>query len=159
MRVLVLAALLLAAAPAQTDPIAEAVDALQKGDLQTAETTLRAELKTHPQNADALGVLGVVLDQQKKYSEADAVYRRAVALMPRSPALLNNYGNHLVASGKLDEARDVFQRVLAVNASQPNATFQLARLALARKAPLEALRYLDRLPPGNSDAEVARMQA
>jgi tetratricopeptide (TPR) repeat protein len=159
MRVFFLAAFLLAAALAQTDPIAEAVDALQKGDFTTAETKLRAELKTHPQNADALGVLGVVLDQQKKYSEADAVYRRAVALAPRSPALLNNYGNHLVASGKLDEARDVFARVLAVNPSQPNATFQMARLALARKAPSEALRYLDRLPPGNPDAEMARMQA
>jgi len=159
MRVLFLAALLLAAAPAQTDPIAEAVDLLQKGDLRAAETTLRAELKAHPQNADALGILGVVLDQQKKHSEADAVYRRAVSLAPRSPALLNNYGNHLVASGKLDEARDVFQRVLALNASQQNAIFQLARLALARKDPAEAMRYLDRLPHGNRDVETARMQA
>jgi Tfp pilus assembly protein PilF len=99
MGVLLLTALLLAAAPAQTDLIAESVDALQKGDFTTAETKLHAELKTHTQNADALGVLGVVLDQQKKYSEADTVYRRAVALTPRSPALLNNYGNHLVAAG------------------------------------------------------------
>jgi Tfp pilus assembly protein PilF len=159
MRVLFLAAILLAAAPAQTDAVAEAVDALQKGDLRTAETKLRAELKTHPQNADALGVLGVVLDQQKKYSDADPVYRRAIGLTPQSAALLNNYGNHLVASGKVEEARDTFQRVLALNPSQTNATFQLARLALARKAPAEALRYLDRLPPGNPDAEMARMQA
>lgn len=149
-------------APAQSDPLQDAVEALQRGDVNSAELTLRAELKTHPNNAEALDVLGVVLDRQKKFSEADGVYRRAVGLSPHAPALLNNYGNHLLTTGKLSEARAVFLQVIAVNPTQANALLQLARLSLQRKLPAEALTYLDRIPRDSrqfGETEIARMQA
>src|SRR5690242_8940209 len=130
---------------AQNDAISEAVAALERGDLANAEQTLQAVLKARPNDAAALGVLGVVLDQEKKYREADGIYRRALAVSPRSAALLNNYGNHLVATGKSSEARKVFVQVLALNPGQPNALVQLARLALERKSSSEALSYLERL--------------
>lgn len=65
------------AVTAQHDPLAEAVAALESGDLATAERVLRAEVKLRPANADALGVLGVVLDQRKQYDEAGKIYSRA----------------------------------------------------------------------------------
>jgi tetratricopeptide (TPR) repeat protein len=107
-------------------------------------------------------VLAVVLDQQKKYADADGLYRRAIALTPRSAPLLNNYGNHLLATGKLDAARGVFLKVLAIDATHANALLQLSRLAVERKAPAEALQYLDRLPAAarqQRDVEITRMQA
>jgi Tfp pilus assembly protein PilF len=149
-------------ASSQSDPLSDALAALQRGDLCSAELTLRAELSAHPNSAEALDVLGVVLDREKKYGEADEVYRRAVALSPHSPALLNNYGNHLLATGRLNEARGVFLRVIALNPAQANALLQLARLSLERKSPAQALGYLDRMPTGarqTADAEIARMQA
>jgi Flp pilus assembly protein TadD len=36
-------------------------------------------------------MLGAILDQQKKYAEADPVYRPASSLDPRPPRLLNNW--------------------------------------------------------------------
>src|SRR5436309_15385850 len=132
MRALLASAILLlgalASARAQTDPVSDAVEALQRGDLNSAEQTLRSELRVHPENSAALGVLAVVLDQQKNYAEADEVYRRAVALSPRSTALLNNYGNHLLATGRLEAARGVFLKVIALSPGHANATLQLARL-------------------------------
>lgn len=128
------------------DPVSEAVAALQRGDPAFAEQTLRAELREHPDDAAAQEVLGVVLDQEKRFSEAGAVYRRALAASPHSAHLLNNFGNHLLATGKLAEARKVFLEVLAVNPNQANANVQLATIALRMKSPAEALRYLDRLP-------------
>jgi tetratricopeptide (TPR) repeat protein len=146
----------------QSDPLPDAVAALQRGDLSSAEQLVRAELSAHPNSAEAFGVLGVVLDRQNKYGEADQAYRRAVALSSRSPALLNNYGNHLLNVGKLNEARGVFLRVIALNPAQANALLQLAWLSLARELPVEALGYLDRIPASSrhtADAELARMQA
>jgi Flp pilus assembly protein TadD len=105
-------------------------------------------MRAHPNDTTAMGVLGVVLDQEKKFAEADEVYRRAVALSPGSPGLLNNYGNHLLAMGKPEEARKVFLRVVGLDPAHVNAKVQLARIALERKMPMEALRYLQALPPG-----------
>ena len=129
------------------DPISNAVAALQRGDLSSAESILRADLQRQPDDVTAQGVLGVVLDQEKKFAEADAVYRRALAGSPHSASLLNNFGNHLLTTGKLAEARKVFLEVLALNPGQTNANVQLATIALRLKSPAEALRYLNRLPP------------
>lgn len=147
--VVLLTAVIICGQPAQAandDPIGDAVAALQRSDLASAERILRSELETHPNDSAAQGVLGVVLDQEKKFTEADAVYRRALAASPHSASLLNNFGNHLVATGKLTEARKVFLEVLALNPDQTNATVQLAAIALRQKSPAEALRYLLALP-------------
>jgi Tfp pilus assembly protein PilF len=113
--------------------VSDAVAALQRGDLSFAEQILRAELRTHPNDVEVLDVLGVVLDKQKKYTESDEIYQRAIKLPQPSPALLNNYGNHLLATGKPTEARGVFLKVLALNPSHVNAHVQLARISFREK--------------------------
>ena len=163
-RVWILALAVCCAAPlaAQGDAAASAAAAFERGDLAGAEQTLRAELRSNPNNAAALGMLGVVLDGAKKYAEAEEPYRRALALSPRSPRLLNNYGNHLVATGNAAAARGVFEKLLALDATHANANLQMARLELERKAGADALRHLDRLPAGlraTPGVGLLRMQA
>ncbi|MBV8811683.1 MAG: tetratricopeptide repeat protein [Acidobacteriaceae bacterium] len=143
------------------DPVSDAIAALQRGDLSSAERILHSYIEDHPADAAALEVLGVVLDQEKKYSEADPVYRRALGL-GRSPGLLNNYGNHLLSTGKVKEARQAFLAVLALDPTHANATIQLARIALEQKSPAQAISYLDRLPAEQRDSQdvaFLRMQA
>ncbi len=146
----------------QADAVADAVAALERGDLSSAEQMLRAELRAHPNEVAGLDVLGVVLDKEKKYAEADAVYREAISLPAPSPGLLNNYGNHLLATGKLIEARPIFQRVLALDPTHVNARVQLARISLEKKSGSEALKYLDHLPAEaqrSTDIRILRMEA
>ncbi len=146
---------------AANDPISNAIAAMQRGDLGSAEQILDAHLQAHPTDAPALEVLGVVLDQEKKYGEADPVYRRAIAL-GRTPGLLNNYGNHLLATGKVKEARQAFLGVLALDPGHVNADIQLARIAIQQKTPAEAASYLNRLPANlrdRPDVALLRMQA
>jgi tetratricopeptide (TPR) repeat protein len=147
---------------AQSDPIENAVDAFQRGDLASAEQILRAELRVHPANADADGMLGLVLDRKGDHAGAAVFYKRALAAEPQSPSLWNNYGNNLMASGKLPEARAAFAKVLVLKPTHPNAAMQLARICLVEKKPEEALRYLDRLPADAQQTDVGtlvRMQA
>src|SRR5436309_15224564 len=106
---------------AQSEALDNAIAALERGDLTTAEQTLRGELRSQPNDVAALDVLGVVLDKQKRYAEADGVYRHAISLPQPSPSLLNNYGNHLLATGKLSEARRVFLKVIALKPVQVTA--------------------------------------
>ncbi len=147
---------------ADNDAISEAVAAVQRGDLSTAERTLQAQLRITPNDATALGVLAVVLDQEKRYAEADRVYRHATAVSRPTAELLNNFGNHLIVTGKLEEARAMFLKVLALNPGQQNATIQLAQIALHRNSAGEAMKYLDRLSATTQqgpEASILRMQA
>jgi tetratricopeptide (TPR) repeat protein len=131
---------------AQDEPVAKAMSAIESGDLPSAEQILRTELRAHPNDRAALEVMAVVLDQQKKYTESDGIYRRVLALASPSPSLLNNFGNHLLSMGKTKEAQAAFTKVLAIEPHHPNATVQMARLALDRQSPAEARGYLERLP-------------
>lgn len=136
----------------------DAAAALQRGDYTLAESKLRAELKIHPADAEALSLLGMVLDARKEFSEADAQYRKAMAAAPRSAPVLGRYANHLLAAGDEKGAHDAFSRVLAIEPADPYANLALARMALKNKDAAharEALGYLDRLPAGLRDTPEA----
>ena len=138
--------------PAADDAIRQALTALERGDFHAAELALRGEVQAHPGDAAALTLLGVALDGQHEFQQADAVHRRALASAPNSPDVLTNYANHLVNTGEDERARSLYLRVLAIDPAQANANGQLARLAVKRKNGAEALRYLDALRPGARDA-------
>jgi tetratricopeptide (TPR) repeat protein len=136
----------------------EAAAALERGDYTLAESKLRAELRIHPDDADGLSMLGMVLDAGRKFTEAGALYRKAVAAAPRSAPVLGRYANHLLAAGDEKGAHDAFARVLAIDPADLYANLALARIALKNKDiahAREALGYLDRLPAGFNAAPEA----
>jgi tetratricopeptide (TPR) repeat protein len=139
-----------AAAQAADERVAfrDAVAAMQRGDFRAAEQKLRPEVAARPNDAAALSLLGVALDNQNQFREAAEFHRRAVAAAPRSADILNNYGNHLVANGEDAAAREVFLKAIVVEPANVNANVQLARQSLKQKNGAEALRYLKRLPAG-----------
>lgn len=132
--------------------IREALAALQRGDFAAAERTLRPEVKARPNDGGALTLLGVALDNQKKFQEANQVHRRASASAPNSPDVWNNYANHLLATGDEEGARKLYLRVVALDQAHYNANVQLARLALKGKQGAEALGYFKHLPANQQDA-------
>jgi tetratricopeptide (TPR) repeat protein len=127
------AALLLCAAAgrgAQQDAaVQSAVAAMQRGDFQTAEKTLRAEVEAHPGDAWTISLLGVALDNQKKLPEAEEFHRMAVAAAPRSPEILNNYGTHQWMAGQFDKAEITFASALAAAPAYFNALSNLGVMA------------------------------
>jgi len=124
----------------------DAIAAMQRGDFQAAERQLRGEVAAHPDDALALSLLGAALDNLKQFPEAAGFHNRAIAKAPRSTDVLTSYAAHLWIAGNDEEARKVYLRVVALDASNSIANLQLARLALKKKNGADALRYLDRLP-------------
>jgi tetratricopeptide (TPR) repeat protein len=125
---------------------------LQRGDFPAAEVALRFELQARPGDGAALTLLGVALDNQRKFQEAEDAHRRATAASPNSPDVWNNYGNHLIGTGDSEGARKLYLRVIALDPSSSNANVQLARLAVANKKGAEALGYVSHLTPAQQDA-------
>ncbi|MEW5979749.1 MAG: tetratricopeptide repeat protein [Acidobacteriota bacterium] len=119
---------------------------IQQAKIQEAEQTLRLALRKRPNDLRALSLLGVTLDAQERYREAERCYISALRLMPGSMTLQNNLGNHYLARGMRDRAEVAFLQVVAANSRHPNANLQLAQISLAKKQGARALRYLDNLP-------------
>lgn len=135
----------------------QATTAFQQGKLAEAEQTLRSALINHPRDVRALGLLGVILDAEKRFEEAERYYTRALALAPASAALHNNLGNHYLARGLQERARLTFQRVVSIDPHHPNANLQLAQLSVQQKNGQTALRFLDRLPAAEQMTPVVQL--
>jgi tetratricopeptide (TPR) repeat protein len=132
--------------------IRSALVALRQGDFAAAEQILRPEVKVRPSDASALTLLGVALDKQNKFQEAEDVHRRAAANAPNSPDVWNNYANHRLAIGDEAGAGQFYRRVVVIDPANSNAEVQLARLAVKARRGTEALDHLKHLPAVQQDA-------
>src|SRR5437660_3411781 len=61
-----------------TSIVDQATVAFQQGKTDEAERVLRSALGDHPRDGGALGLLGVILDAQKRYKEAENCYTQAL---------------------------------------------------------------------------------
>lgn len=129
----------------------------QQGRVADAETALQSVLRAHPRDLSALSLMAVILDSQRNYSGAEEFYRRALQIAPRSPALLNNLGNHYLATGNPKKAEETFRRVVTVDPHHGNANLQLAEMSLQQGQGAEALACLNRLKAADQDQPVAQL--
>jgi len=140
----------------------QAATALEQGNFSAAEQLLRPALREHPDDPHALGLMGVVLDAQKRYDEAEGFYERALKLDPHFTPLLNNLGNHYLEKGDIGRAEEAYLKVVSIDPSHPNANLHLAQMSVAAKKGDAALRYLGRLPATSQavpGVELLRAQA
>src|SRR3569623_3126068 len=156
--VVVLLAIVASSAFAANPAVDAAVAALQRRDFQAAEVKLRAEVKTHPANAEALSLLGVALDEQQKFIDGRIFHKRAMAAAPRSTAVLYNYANNLLATGDEKSAREILARALTIDPANRQANLAMAQVALNHADGKEAMTYLDRVPDG-PDTAMLRLPA
>ena len=122
--------------------VREAAAAMQRGEFAAAEATLRAELRVRPNGALALSLLGLALDNQKKFREAADAHGRARANAPNSADVWSNYGRHLELTGDDKGALAAYVKALSIDPNHHNANLQAARLALKQKDGTGALGFL-----------------
>lgn len=99
------------------------------------------------------------LDGEHRCEEAERYYRQALAKSSPSTALLNNFGNHFVACGQPEQAREWFERVLKSNPAHANANLQLARIEVDRKHGAKALVYLKHRDESDVAVRLLRAEA
>lgn len=147
--------LLLAAAPvlhAQTTDtslarLAEAVEAINRDQLQQAERLLNAVLTASPNDPDALNLLGVVRAKQDRTAEAEQLFRRALA---RSPAHLGahiNLSELLLTTNRSAEAMQVLLRVHKLAPDRAEINLNLATLYADKGEYQQAREHLRLVPP------------
>jgi len=97
----------------------------------------KAESAKEPPEAQAViqNALGFALAAQNNYKSAIRHYRLALDAKPAYPVALNNLAYALEKQLKLEEARETYERVIGIDASNKTARKRLK--LLARKAGLD----------------------
>jgi tetratricopeptide (TPR) repeat protein len=132
------------AAKQATEPLLnQAAAAYQAGKPGEAERALETILEKQPRDVGALVLMGIVLDAQSQYQNAESYYQRALKIAPASPQVLNNFANHYISSGDRNRARDLYLKTVAVDPHHANANLQLAQMSVEDKQGQAALKFLN----------------
>ncbi len=115
--------------------VAAGIAALHLGRDADAEARLVPALSNCSDDANGWGALAMVRDRQGRWTESDSAYRKALALDPDSPGLLNNAGMSLLAQGHAHEAMSYFQQALSVAPANRRAAnnLDIARVAAGER--------------------------
>lgn len=119
------------------DAFVEASDAYAEGDLEGAESLLRAVLAADSMNTDAWHNLSVVLLDQGRYGEAAAAAARVLTLQPRRRGAQAVLCGALLGTGNVGGAITAGELAVSIDPSDASAFNNLGR------AYLEAGRFSD----------------
>lgn len=135
----------------------EALDKLERWDLDAAEQLLRRVLEIEPENAQAVNKLGVVYARREQLEEAEQLFEQAISLDPNDPAPYCNLGNIYAQRDWVEKAQAAYEKALSLDPEYPNAIHNLG--VLYRKMgdiskSVELLKRANRLEKGRLRQEL-----
>ena len=121
-----------AVSPTPSDPaqqlapaVREALAHHQAGRLPQAEALYRSHLHSHPDDADALHFLGMLMQQGGRSQEALTLLVQATAAAPHNPLFFCNLGTAQRRAGQLQASVDSYRRALALKEDYADAHYRL----------------------------------
>jgi tetratricopeptide (TPR) repeat protein len=129
---------------------------------EAAERGYNDVLQRVPNQPDALNLLAVLAVEAGNHPAAADLFERAVAIRPKDPVILNNFGNALYLVRRYEEAIRNLEQALSLNPDFPDAWLNYGRTLNAAGRPDDALRafaQLEQLKPGGLSAKMGEARA
>lgn len=129
------------------------------GDLEQALTVITGAQRPDRPDWKLYSAEGAILDQMGRASDARDRYRRALAIAPGEPSVMNNLAlSHLLA-GELDDAERILREVVASGRANSRVRQNLALVIGLKGDFAEAERVAaSELDPGQAAANVAYLR-
>lgn len=135
-------------APAQApSQLEEAARLIESGRPAEAERILRAVLRSHPQHAGVLHLLGIAALKQERPQQAASWFRKAIAAQPAFGAAYVNLARLLKESGDRAGAIQVLRQGVARMPRDATLRRELATVLADQRDFAEAIRNLQAIPP------------
>jgi tetratricopeptide (TPR) repeat protein len=117
-------------------PIKDAADAVAAGNLQKAETELKAVLAENPKEYHALNLLGIVRAQQHREAEAERLFEQAILQKSDFVSAHVDLGLLFLQTNRQDDAVPEFKEALRLDPGRSDALLSLVSIwrAQARNA-------------------------
>ena len=140
--------------------VQKVVKLLAAGRRDEAKIQLARILTVNPKNAQALGLAGMFLLEEKKYPAAESSFRRALKIHPDNPALMSKLGVSLLLQKKLNDGETALRKALSVDKSDALALRYMGWISQVRGDVFAAAGYYKRfLNAGDNDkSRPGRMQ-
>ena len=119
---------------------------IQTGKLDEAESLLWDVLKQHPENAQALTLLGSVRLQQKRFAESETLLSRATSLAPDLLSAYINLARVFHAQAETDKEIATLLDAARLAPNDPEVNSSLAAAYLKQEDYERALEALQRIP-------------
>ena len=135
--------------------LTEAVRLHQAGQLDQAAALYRKVLTVHPNNADALHLLGMIALQQSQPQTAAELTAAAIALDDRQAPYHSHHALALQTLGDMEGAVAGYRRALVLNPDDPDTYNNMGNALAALNKPENAVAAFRRaltLQPGNAMA-------
>lgn len=127
----------------------------EAGDREAARIAAEAVLAGNAGDGEALHLLAVIAQDDKRQADAEHFARRALAAVPGNPLYLNTLGNGLIAQGRTAEAITALEDAVKAAPTQADIMFNLAnaeRQAGRAEAAIETYHKVIALRPGHIGA-------
>ncbi len=121
----------------------KAVALHKEGRLPQAQDLYKAVLREHPDNFDAVHLLGVLASQTRKPQEAQKWLFKAIAIRPDNPPAHNHLGNALMEGDRRTDALASYDKAIAMNPAFFEAYVNRGRCLQALGRPEQALASYD----------------
>jgi superkiller protein 3 len=132
---------------------------IASGELDKAQSVLEKAVALKPAFVEALHALAVVYLQKQQYARAETTLHRAIEIAPQNALLHLDLGHACLNQNKLEDAQRSFDRVIALETSNPKilfaAYFNRAITHRSRGMPKDALADIEQalgLSPDNTEA-------
>ena len=132
----------------------QAMQCQQQGQLDAAQALFQQVLAEHPQQADALHLLGVLHAQRRDFARAHDLIWQAITVNPDEAMFHNNLANVCVERGLLHQAEPLYVRAIELDNARIDALSNLGLLMSRTDRTQEAETLLARaveLDPTNPD--------
>lgn len=141
--------------PAGQDLLDSAVQCYGRQDYQAALALTGPLLERDSENIEAINLAGACARQLGHYDEAQAYFRRAIAIQPDYANAHSNLGNLFRDLKRLPEAEAAYRRAIVLSPSHPDALFHLGSLCQTQGRATEAettFRQLLAVVPSHANA-------
>jgi tetratricopeptide (TPR) repeat protein len=132
---------------------------LARDDLEDAETSLWTVLTNNPNDDEALTLLGTIRGRQKRYAEAEALFRRAVQINPKSLPGHRGLASALIAEDHIDEAIEQCKAAMDLAPEDSGLKVEIARLYAGRGQFQQGLSVLQTIPAGRFPTDAIPVKA
>lgn len=116
------------------DLLQDALNHLNRADFAKGEDALLHTLDQHPDEPDALQLLGVLRRAQGKAVEAEDLFRRSLAARPDQPHVWHNLGNLLRIEGRVDDGIEALREAIRQKPNYAECWFNLGIAYYTKRA-------------------------